>query len=71
MTTRPPTVLFAAKSERWAQYETPLRTALVDAGLGHATADDRGRSRSEVDYIVYAPNSGLRISRPSRGSRRS
>jgi glyoxylate/hydroxypyruvate reductase A len=58
MTTRPPTVLFAAKSERWAQYESPLRTALVEAGLGHATLTTEAEP-GDVDYIVYAPNSGL------------
>jgi glyoxylate/hydroxypyruvate reductase A len=70
MTSNSPIVLFAAKSERWAQYEAPLRTALNDAGSGgaHLTTE---ADPAQVDYIVYAPNSGLRISRPSRGSRRS
>jgi hypothetical protein len=32
----------------------PLRTALNDAGLGHATLTTEA-SPAEVDYIVYAP----------------
>jgi glyoxylate/hydroxypyruvate reductase A len=58
MSTKSPVILFAAKSERWDQYETPLRTALAEAGLGHA-ALTMDASPAEVDYVVYAPNSGL------------
>ncbi len=53
-----PTILFAAKSERWTTYEGPLRAALDDAGLGHARLTTEAEP-AEVDYIVYAPNSGL------------
>lgn len=53
-----PTILFAAKSERWTAYEGPLRRALEDVGLGHATLTTEADPAS-VDYIVYAPNSGL------------
>jgi len=53
-----PTILFAAKSERWTTYEAPLRAALSDAGLGDALLTTEAEP-SEVDYIVYAPNSGL------------
>jgi len=53
-----PTILFSAKSERWDQYETPLRAALAEAGLGDATLTTEANP-SEVDYIIYAPNSGL------------
>jgi glyoxylate/hydroxypyruvate reductase A len=53
-----PTILFAAKSERWTAYEPTLRAALDDAGLGHARLTIEAEP-SEVDYIVYAPNSGL------------
>jgi glyoxylate/hydroxypyruvate reductase A len=58
MNSNSPIVLFAAKSERWAQYEAPLRTALNDAGLGgaHLTTE---ADPAQVDYIVYAPNGGL------------
>jgi glyoxylate/hydroxypyruvate reductase A len=52
------TILFAAKSERWTAYEGPLRRALEDAGLGHATLTTEA-DPATVDYIVYAPNSGL------------
>jgi len=53
-----PTILFSAKSERWDQYETPLRAALAEAGLGDATLTTEA-DPAEVDYIIYAPNSGL------------
>ena len=51
-----PTILFAARPERWTQYEQPLRTALAEAGLGHATLTTEAAPET-VDYIVYAPNS--------------
>jgi len=48
-------VLFAALTERWDQYEHPLRTAFDKAGL---TVDLRTEfPPEEVEYIVYAPNS--------------
>ena len=53
-----PTILFAAKSERWDSYAAPLRTALAEAGLAHATLTTEA-DPAQVDYIVYAPNSGL------------
>jgi len=53
-----PTILFSAKSERWDQYAQPLHDALAEAGLGHATLVTEA-DPAEVDYIVYAPNSGL------------
>lgn len=52
------TILFAAKSERWSAYEAPLRAALDEAGLGHATLTTEAEPAA-VDYIIYAPNSGL------------
>ncbi|KPQ15634.1 MAG: bifunctional glyoxylate/hydroxypyruvate reductase GhrA [Rhodobacteraceae bacterium HLUCCO18] len=58
MTDRSPVVLFAAKTERWEQYEGPLRTAFDAAGLGDATLTTEA-DPAEVDYIIYAPNSGL------------
>lgn len=61
-----PTILFAAKSERWTAYETALRTALEDVGLGHATLTIEAEP-AEVDYIVYAPNSGLTDFTPFTG----
>ena len=50
-------VLFAARSERWDIYEMPLRDALATAGINAHLAQDI--APSEVDYIVYAPNSTL------------
>lgn len=52
------TILFAAKYERWDQYEAPLRHALADVGLADATLTPDAAPET-VDYIVYAPNSGL------------
>ncbi len=50
-------ILFAARSERWATYEAPLRAALDRAGITAHLATDI--PAAEVDYIVYAPNSDL------------
>jgi glyoxylate/hydroxypyruvate reductase A len=50
-------VLFAATDDRWDQYEAPLRAAFADAGL--AVDLRTGFAPGQVDYIVYAPNSGL------------
>lgn len=53
-----PTILFAAKPDRWDSYEQPLRRALANAGISDTglttTADP-----ATVDYIVYAPNSDV------------
>jgi len=50
-------VLFAAKPERWAEYEQPLKQAFGSAGLDvHLSCSI---PPSEVDYIVYAPNSDV------------
>ncbi|MEO1238754.1 MAG: glyoxylate/hydroxypyruvate reductase A [Pseudomonadota bacterium] len=50
-------VLFAAPDVRWAQYERPLR----DAFRGRDLSVDLSRDHvaEDVDYIVYAPASGL------------
>ena len=53
-----PTILFAAKSERWTTYEQHLRTALAEQGLDHAHLTTEA-DPADVDYIIYAPNSGL------------
>jgi glyoxylate/hydroxypyruvate reductase len=53
----PLNILFAARTERWATYEHPLRKALQDAGITANLSTDI--APSEVDYIVYAPNSHL------------
>lgn len=50
-------ILFSALSERWEEYETHLRRAFDAAGLA---VDLRTEfPPEEVDYIIYAPNSGL------------
>lgn len=55
-------ILFAARPERWVQYEAPLLAALNAAGVA---ADLRTEFPPEdVDYIVYAPNSAVRDFRP-------
>lgn len=48
-------ILFAAKFERWPTYKAPLTDALTDAGLDFDLRTVF--APSEVDYIVYAPNS--------------
>lgn len=48
-------ILFAARSERWEEYEAPLTAALNAAGLVARLAPEM--DPTEVDYIVYAPNS--------------
>ncbi|CUH77938.1 2-hydroxyacid dehydrogenase [Tropicibacter naphthalenivorans] len=48
-------ILFAALTERWEQYETPLRAALEATGLAYCLGTDL--PAEEVDYIIYAPNS--------------
>jgi len=50
-----PVILFAARPERWTQYQAPLRAALTKAGLGNATLTTDAAPET-VDYIVYAPN---------------
>ncbi len=50
-------ILFAAKSERWDEYEAPLRAALDAHGLNYSLGTDM--APAEVDYIVYAPNSDV------------
>ncbi|MCM2563531.1 glyoxylate/hydroxypyruvate reductase A [Lutimaribacter sp. EGI FJ00015] len=50
-------VLFAARAEKWEDYEDPLNAALEAAGI---EADLRTEFSPEVvDYIVYAPNSDV------------
>ena len=60
-----PTILFSALYERWENYEEPLRLALEDAGLGDANLTLEA-DPADVDYIVYAPNSGLSDFTPFR-----
>jgi glyoxylate/hydroxypyruvate reductase A len=48
--------LFAALPDRWADYEGPLRTAFLEAGLLDVRLV-RDADPTSVDYIIYAPNS--------------
>ncbi|MEM1236764.1 MAG: glyoxylate/hydroxypyruvate reductase A [Pseudomonadota bacterium] len=48
-------ILFAALNESWQDYEVPLTEALAEAGIAANLATDI--DPSEVDYMVYAPNS--------------
>lgn len=50
-------ILFAAKAERWTDYEAPLRAALNAANLDYVL--DCELPAEDVEYIIYAPNSGL------------
>lgn len=55
-------ILFAAGAKRWTQYETPLRSALTDAGITARIAQDFPAAC--VDYIIYAPDSSVQDFRP-------
>lgn len=48
-------VLFAAKSDRWAEYEGPLRDAFAAEGITANIGPDVGPADA-VDYIILAPN---------------
>lgn len=50
-------VQFAARPERWATYQAPLRAAFASAGLQVDLRQDH--PAAEVDYVIYAPNSDL------------
>ncbi len=52
------TILFAAGSKRWAEYETPLRRALDALGLDYTLSPETD-DPALVDYIIYAPNPSL------------
>lgn len=50
-------VQFAARPERWETYAAPLRTSFAEAGLKVDLRIDH--APETVDYVIYAPNSGL------------
>lgn len=52
------TILFAARPDRWGAYEAPLNRAIAAAGLSDFRVVTEA-APEEVDYIVYAPNSGV------------
>ncbi|MCL6282941.1 glyoxylate/hydroxypyruvate reductase A [Ruegeria sp. 2012CJ41-6] len=51
-------VLFSAHADRWPQYRDLLTSAIITTGVDFNLATDF--DPAEVDYVVYAPNSGLR-----------
>ncbi len=53
----PVNILFAARSAGWESWRAPLTRALQEAGVDFTLA--RQLPPAEVDYIVYAPNSGV------------
>ncbi len=55
-------ILFAGRSDRWTEYETPLREAFEQAGLKTCLAPDM--PAEQVDYIVYAPNGPVQDFKP-------
>ena len=51
-------ILFAATSERWEQYQEHLKKELDLIGLEYKLSEKL--PPSEVDYIIYAPNSSIK-----------
>ena len=51
-------ILFAAVTERWSQYQGSLKKELDLIGLEYKLAERL--PPSEVDYIIYAPNSSIK-----------
>jgi glyoxylate/hydroxypyruvate reductase A len=51
-------ILFAAVTERWDQYQGPLKKELDLKGIDYRLA--KKLPESEVDYIIYAPNSSIK-----------
>lgn len=54
----PLTCYFAANPQDWADYRAPLTAAFEAAGLDVALSD-RADDPAAVDYIIYAPASGM------------
>ncbi|MEM1234153.1 MAG: glyoxylate/hydroxypyruvate reductase A [Pseudomonadota bacterium] len=50
-------ILFAARAEKWEDYEVPLSQAFSRAGMTARIAT--AVKPADVDYIVYAPNSSV------------
>ncbi len=50
-------ILFSASSEGWDRYEFPLRKTLDEFNLRYHLSTEI--SANQVDYIIYAPQSGL------------
>ena len=54
----PVNVLFSARAELWSEYEPLLKQGLANAGLDFNLATNI--PAAQVDYVVYAPDGGLR-----------
>lgn len=54
---RVPNILFAALPSRWDEYKAPLQQAFAEVGITANLALEF--PPEDVDYIIYAPNSGL------------
>ncbi|WP_050528522.1 2-hydroxyacid dehydrogenase [Pseudorhodobacter aquimaris] len=52
------TLYFAAGTQRWTQFEAPLRCALQEVGI-EADLSPHCADPSLVDYIIYAPDSAV------------
>lgn len=59
------TILFAASDANWAEYETPLRTAMSEAGLEAQLVRDA--APETVDYIIHSPSSTVQDFAPFTG----
>ena len=59
------TVLFAASSSDWEEYEEVLPRAVADAGIEAEIVTEA--DPATVDYIVYAPSSAVQDFRPYTG----
>ena len=51
-------ILFAAVTDRWDQYQRPLKKELDLIGLDYKLS--KKLPPPEVDYIIYAPNSSIK-----------
>ncbi|WP_371156573.1 2-hydroxyacid dehydrogenase [Jannaschia sp. 2305UL9-9] len=61
-------ILFAAKPARWPDYREVLPAALTDAGVAFEIVQlDTPHDPATIDWVVYAPNSGLQDFGPYTG----
>lgn len=61
-------ILFQGGPDSWAEYRAPLHRALTEAGLEFSLAPETV-CPEQVDYVVYAPSSGLVDFAPFTGLR--
>jgi glyoxylate/hydroxypyruvate reductase A len=61
-------ILFAAGPARWTEYRDVLPAALREADVDHAiTLFEEDHDPAAIDWVVYAPNSGLQDFTPYTG----